>query len=59
MNSLIQNLPRPPTKKERQAEMAGTTMNPFKLFRMLTLMQHLQFWSAWCVDHVRRTPLAS
>lgn len=47
MNSLIQNLPRPPTKKERQAEMAGTTMNPFKLFRMLTLMQHLQFWCAW------------
>jgi len=47
MNAFVQNLPRPPTKKERQAELEGRVLNPIKLFGMLTPMQHALFWSAW------------
>lgn len=49
MNGFVQNLPRPPSKKERQAELEGRVLNPFKLFAMLSPMQHALFWSAWSV----------
>ena len=51
MNGFVQNLPRPPSKKERQAELEGRVLNPLKLFAMLSPMQHALFWSAWSVYH--------
>lgn len=47
VNAFVQNLPRPPNKKEREAELEGRVLNPIKLFAMLTPMQHALFWSAW------------
>lgn len=46
IDSLIQNLPRTPSKEERAARKEMTT-NPFKLFASLTWMQQAQFWVAW------------
>ncbi|CAD6575134.1 MAG: hypothetical protein CYPHOPRED_005587 [Cyphobasidiales sp. Tagirdzhanova-0007] len=47
MNSLIANLPRPPTKAEREAVLDGKSRNPIKLIGMLTPMQHAFFWAGW------------
>lgn len=47
MQAFIHNLPRPPTKAEREADLAGKTLNPIKLITMLTWLQHAHFWTAW------------
>ena len=60
VKSIIQNLPRPPSKEERHAELAGQTRNPLKLIAMLTPLQGAQFfagWLAWTIDAYGRVLL--
>lgn len=54
LSSIIANLPRPPTREEKEASKAdGQTLNPIKIVTSLNAKQWLYFfvgWAAWTMD---------
>lgn len=47
MGAFMDNLPRPPTKAERERDLAGVSRNPIKLFGLLTPIAHAQYFAGW------------